>query len=99
RQSALISARSIYAPNAFESNSACYQVADLRRAVAHLAGSKALDFFAHDFDHSRFNGSGCLAFAEKIQHHLASTDRCERIDHALAGVFGRAAADRLEHAG
>ena len=37
-------------------------------------------------------------FAEEIEHHLAGADRGQRIDHALPGVFRRAAADGLEHA-
>ena len=74
------------------------QVADFAGGVAHLAGALALHLGAGDVHDGAHHPLGASRLAELLEHHADRVDRSDGVDLARAGVFGGAAAHRLEHA-
>src|ERR1039457_3631748 len=83
----------------WSSNRRRNEVAHFARAVTHLAGGERFDLRVDDFYDGGFDGRAGLRFADEIQHHARCVDGGDGVDDVLAGVFGRAAAHRLEHRG
>src|SRR4051794_24856582 len=74
------------------------EVADLGCGVAHFAGGLAFHFGGGYFFDGVHDALGGFRLAELVEHHADGVDRGNRVDLARAGVLGRAAAHRFEHA-